>query len=543
MFAWKNEMPNLSDLKMYGRFALGLRSFLRQKLSLEEAKEMVRRRMADREENFLRFIERGIFGYSHSPYRPLLKLAGCELEDIRKMVRANGLEATLRALRDSGVYIKFEEFKGREPIVRQGRVFEVQAHDFDNPYLSRFYQARTGGTTGAGTRVEIDLEHLAERAAQNILAYDAYGILDAPMAIWHGILPDSSAITTILHRAHIGKVPEKWFSPIMRQDQKPALKYRLATRSIVATGRLLGVPIPLPEPVPLDQAGIVARWAAEAVKAHGRCSISTSGSMALRVCIAAVEEGLNLTGTIFSGGGEPPTAAKQRQIARAGARTFPSYSLTELGPVARSCARPMDVNDQHLLKDAIALIQHAREVPHTEITVDAFHFTTLLPSAPKLMLNVESDDYGIVETRSCGCPLESYGYTEHLRDIHSFSKLTSEGVTLVGSEMVRILEEVLPAKFGGSLLDYQLMEEEDEQGFTRLNLLIDPKINIADETAVIQTVLEALGRSSVGADLARAHWSQAKTLRVKRMKPIWTSRGKLMPLHLARRIKDSTRSS
>ena len=86
------------------------------------------------------------------------------------------------------------------------------------------------------------------------------------------------------------------------------------------------------------------------------------------------------------------------------------------------------------------------------------------------------------------------------------------------------------------------MEEEDKQGFTRLSLLISPKIKIADETAVIETVLEALGRSSVAADLARAHWSQAKTLRVKRMEPIWTSRGKLMPLHLAVRADDSTRA-
>ena len=74
-----------------------------------------------------------------------------------------------------------------------------------------------------------------------------------------------------------------------------------------------------------------------------------------------------------------------------------------------------------------------------------------------------------------------------------------------------------------------------KQGFTRLNLLVSPKVQIADDAAVIETVMEALGRSSVAADLARAHWLQAKTLRVKRMEPIWTARGKLMPLHLARR--------
>jgi hypothetical protein len=151
------------------------------------------------------------------------------------------------------------------------------------------------------------------------------------------------------------------------------------------------------------------------------------------------------------------------------------------------------------------------------------------------MLNVETDDYGVIEKRSCGCPMESYGFTEHLRHIRSFRKLTGEGMTLVGSDMVHILEEVLPARFGGSPLDYQLLEEGDDTGFTRLSLVVSPRIEIADERAVIEAVLEALGRSSPAADLARAIWSQARTLTVKRMEPVSTARGKLMPLHLAQR--------
>jgi hypothetical protein len=156
------------------------------------------------------------------------------------------------------------------------------------------------------------------------------------------------------------------------------------------------------------------------------------------------------------------------------------------------------------------------------------------------MLNVESDDYGVIETRSCGCPLETYGFAEHLRHVKSFRKLTGEGVTLVGGEMVHVLEEVLPARFGGSPLDYQLLEEEDEQGFTRLSLVISPKIEIEDEAEVVQTVLEALGRGSDAADQARALWSQAGSLQVKRTEPVWTSRGKLMPLRLARDSRSST---
>jgi hypothetical protein len=533
-------MSILADLKMYGRFAWGLRGFLRHTITLEEAKAIVRQRLAERETNFLRLVEKGIFGYPRSPYLPLLKLAQVELGDIQNMVRARGLEDTLRALREAGVYVTFEEFKGREPMVRDGQVIPVQAQDFDNPYLKHHYYRESGGTTGAGTRVPTDLDHIAAQIPLIMLARDAHGILDVPTAIWRGILPDGSGVCNILRAARFGHVPQKWFSPITSHNSGPSYKYRLATQYIIVMGRLSGVPIPWPEPVGLDQAVVVARWAARTLEAHGNCLIRAHVSLALRVCIAAWEEGLNLTRATFMGGGEPPTPAKVREITRTGARWVPTYFFAEAGPIGLGCVRPTDCNDLHFLKDHLALIQCLRQVASSEITVPAFCFTTLLPTAPKLMLNVESDDYGVIEHRSCGCPLESYGFTEHLRHIHSFCKLTGEGVTLVGSEMVHILEEVLPARFGGSPLDYQLLEEEDEQGFTRLSLLVSPRLEIADETAVVETVMEALGQGSVAADLARAIWGQAGTLRVKRIEPIWTSRGKLMPLHITQRLERST---
>ena len=113
---------------MYGRFAWGLRGFLRHPITLEEAKAIVQRRMAEREENFLRLVRKGIFGYPKSPYLPLLKLAQCEMGDIENMVEAEGLEKTLRALREAGVYVTFEEFKGREPIVRNGQGHSMWKH-------------------------------------------------------------------------------------------------------------------------------------------------------------------------------------------------------------------------------------------------------------------------------------------------------------------------------------------------------------------------------------------------------------------------------
>jgi hypothetical protein len=440
----------LADLKMYGRFAMGLGSFLRTTISLEEAQEIVRRQMAERETNFLHIMERGIYGYSQSPYLPLLRLAGCELGDIQHMVRSKGLESTLCALRKAGIYITFEEFKGRKPIERNGDAIHVQARHFDNPYLKRSYQATTGGTTGAGTRVPLDLDHMADRTPPLMLFREAHGLLHAPMVVWRCILPDESGIGSILRAARYGQVAQKWFTPITNKDVKIRLKNRLATRSIIAIGRFFGTRLPRPEPVSLDKAAVVARWVGQALKAEGKCLIGSPVSMAVRVCLAAREEGLDLTGAAFAGGGEPPTPAKVKEITRTGARWIPDYFFIEAGVIGLGCARPNDGSDMHFIKDALALIKYPRSVPGSQKTVEAFHYTTLLPTAPKLMLNVESDDYGVIEKRSCGCPLESYGFTEHLRDIRSFRKLTGEGVTLVGSEMLHILEEVLPARFGGS---------------------------------------------------------------------------------------------
>ena len=62
------------------------------------------------------------------------------------------MEGTLRTLRTAGVYFTFEEFKGREPVVRGGKTLPVRPRDFDNTYLRSAYYGETGGSTGAGTR-------------------------------------------------------------------------------------------------------------------------------------------------------------------------------------------------------------------------------------------------------------------------------------------------------------------------------------------------------------------------------------------------------
>jgi hypothetical protein len=244
-----------------------------------------------------------------------------------------------------------------------------------------------------------------------------------------------------------------------------------------------------------------------------------------------MEKGLNIQGTRFMVGGEPLTPAKREQIEITGATVTSRYAISEIGRIGCGCLKTGAADDIHLFDDSVALIQHQRQVEHAGSLVDAFVFTSLLPSTPKILFNVENDDCGIIEARTCDCLFGQLGYNRHLHNIRSFSKLTGIGMTIVGTDFVRILEEVLPHQYGGAATDYQLLEEEDNQGQTHLSLIISPSIGTIDEDAVIATVFTELRRSVPGGKLAAGLWSQGKHLQIKRMPPI-SRMGKVMTLHL-----------
>ena len=524
----------LEYLHTFGQLPFALRRFLKRRLTLEDAKHIIRDRMARREESFLRFVEACVYGHRRSPYLPLLKAAGFTLNDLRALAAREGVDGALRTLRDADVYVTFEEFKGRRPIERLGLTIPVTARDFDNPTAGRELRFQTGGSTGAASIVASNLDHIAARAPHRLVTLAAHGLSDAPTAIWRGILPERG-LSLLFFGVLTGNPPRRWFSPFSHRASHSWLKYVLATYYPLALMRLAGERIPRPEYVGDDQAIVVARWAADTVKAEGRCLIRTGVSRAVRLSLAAQAASLDLTGVTITGGGEPPTPAKVSEIRRSGARFIPNYGMTEAGQPGSGCVNPIDGSDVHLFKDTIALFTHPYHVADFGITVPAFNITTLLPTSPKVMLNVQTDDYGIVEERRCGCELESYGYTTHLREIRSYSKLTGEGVTLVGTEMLQILNERLPARFGGSPLDYQLMEDEDAHGLTRLYLIVSPRVEIGDERVVLEFMLQQLRDSSSAADAARVTWQHAGTIQVRRMEPVWTERGKLLPLHIPRR--------
>jgi hypothetical protein len=252
----------------------------------------------------------------------------------------------------------------------------------------------------------------------------------------------------------------------------------------------------------------------------------------VRVCLAAQQHSVEISGTFFRLGGEPYTEAKANVIAQAGCRAVCHYASSETRWIGFACAAPHALDDVHLLADKLAVIQHHVPVGDRGVTVPAFVFTTVHPSCPLILLNVATDDYGVLEERDCGCPLGALGLRQHLHGIRSYEKLNSEGMTFFGLDLYPVLEEVLPARFGGEPTDYQLVESE-EQGLPRVSILVNPRVGPVKDEAVIAAVLDAL-RTCPDGEMMAQRWREGQTLRVLRRPAYTTAAAKILPLHILR---------
>lgn len=502
-------------------------------MSTSEAEVALRTRLANREEAFLETLRTRVFGNPRSPYRTMFDLAGLALVDVERQLRKEGVEATLGVLRRAEIFVSFEEFKGERPIVRRGREIPTPAGAFDNPSGRGHIAMSTGGTTGRPRRTLLDLEKLEGGLPHHVFLTHLEGGRDIPRIRWWD-LPPSPGMGLALRAAVAREQPAHWLSAVWPGAGVPA-RFLWASRAAMLAARLGGARVAWPRHVPMDRADEIARLAGALLAEHGRVHIRGSVSRMVRVAVAAREQGIDLTGATMMGGAEPPTPAKVAEIRASGAQFTSAYHFAEVGMAGSRCLTSDDPNDQHLMRDHLALIEAPRAVPGFDVEVPAFCFTTLLPTASKLLINVESDDYGTVEERACGCPWGALGFTTHVRDIRSFRKLTGEGVTLIGTDIERILGEVLPRVHGGSAVDYQLVEEEGEYGQTHVTLVVDPSVRLEDDQGPAATFLAEIEAMGTRAGLAHALWQQAGTLRVRRATPHWTARGKMLPLHLSRR--------
>jgi hypothetical protein len=263
--------------------------------------------------------------------------------------------------------------------------------------------------------------------------------------------------------------------------------------------------------------------------------LDTFASPAARLCLAASEAGIDLGGARFQLSGEPLTATLLATIRRSGAEATSLYGSMEAGAITYGCLRPHAPDDGHLMSDSFGLIQPGPSGPARHLPPTALLVTSLRPTAPFILLNASMGDQAELDRRSCGCPFEPIGWTTHLHTIRSFEKLTAGGMTFLDADVIRVLEEALPARFGGGPKDYQLVEEQAADGAPRLCLLVHPAVGPLDPDAVANAFLTMIGGGSGARRVMELQWRQAGALRVERRPPLATASGKILHLHQARR--------
>jgi hypothetical protein len=511
----------LSELAKLARVTRDLPPFLRTPLHVGQAAEIIEERLRSRQERFLRMTQRLIYNNPRSPYLQLLRNAGCEFSELTVMVARNGLEGALAQLAAAGVYLTFDELKGRKEVVRGSRRFSFGEDDFDNPAIAPHIESWSGGSRGPSTSVKMTLPYFGDLAVNTAVALRVHGLSEYDHAIWlQGFTPG-------LIYAKLGSLPLAWFYPV---GPLPA-KFRIASWYMTILSRLVARPIPPPMFVDVGGPDRVARWLANRQRDGRRICLTSYASSAVRIAVVARERGVALDGVCFITLGEAFTEVRQRMIEAAGARALVRYAFSEAGIIGYGCGNGRASDDVHFFSDSYGLIQKSRPLGDPGLAVDAFLFTSLLPSAPKVLLNVESGDYGIIERRSCGCEFGELGLENHISRIRSFEKLSGEGMTFVQTDLLRVLEEVLPARFGGTSADYQALEEEGENGILRLVLLVSPGVGPADEEDIRQTFLRELERTGDQQYMARI-WRRARTVVVRRQWPVATRAGKILPFHL-----------
>jgi hypothetical protein len=522
-------------LKQNYRLAKALPGFLSDPVSPATAETGLRRMLLDREARFLELARDRIYASPTNPYFRLLRAAGCEFSDLEASVRRAGLEATLTELARQGVYLTVEEFKGKVEVRRGREAFRVAAEDFAPPEAPPGFVTRSSGTNNAPVSSIISLERIAVQALEVSVFFSAHGLLDKAHGLYDPILPAGSGLRNLLINAKLGIATERWFArKVPKKNKTGAWYHYLTTQGIVTLAKHYGPGFPRPEFIGITDIGQIVDWIAERRKRGIGCGVKTAASNAIRIAEEAWKRGVSLQDATFVCGGEPFTDAKRDAIVRSGAAATPRYGFISGGSVGNGCGRPAHTDELHVNRHTFAVLTAPEGYPARPNAISPLLFTTLLTSDPWLLLNVENGDYGVLEERDCGCALEQVGLTLHLHHIRSYEKFTSEGMNYFYGDLFDVFEKRLPAEFGGGPGDYQLVEEEDDDGRTRLTLRVHPDIPEVNEAKIIARLREHLSSGSWEKEFQVKVWHAADTFRVRREPPHASARGKILPLHHSR---------
>ena len=512
--------------------------FFQERVTLDRANEQIKRDLDRREERFLELVRCQIFERPNSPYLKLLRLTGCEFSDLQNAVRRFGIEETLVRLAGEGAFLTIEEFKGKKDVIRGRHSFRVFPNSFDNDNGSSGYRTQSSGTSNQPTRSFVSLGLLAIRTPASCLAFAAHGLFSHVHAMYDSILPGSGGINNLLIYSKMGVTTDRWFAqkvPIRSRSER--LYHYFTTQLIVAAASRCGSGFPKPEFLAHEELETIIRWASAQQALQRGCCITTAASNAARIARVARRLGVSLESTKFIVTGEPFTDSKREAIEAVGATGIPRYTYGGSVNIGYGCANPLFTDEVHVNQHLLALCANPRPLGPTSPAINPLLCTTLDPAFPRLLFNVESGDYGLMIRRDCGCALEKAGLSLHLYSIRSFEKFTSEGMNYFYGDLYELFERTFPREFGGGPGDYQLMEEEDETGQTRLTLVVHPEVKDLDEKRIIAVLRAELSKGSRSDRFMTDVWTRAGTFKLRRKIPYASPRGKILPLHISRPIE------
>ena len=526
-----NTLPTFGDIVSGVRLLARLPPILRRPLTSEEAHAILHDHLENRERNFLTLARDGIYGYPRSPYRRLLESAGCAYGDLERLVRQNGLESALYSLYRQGVYLTADEYKGRRSVVRGNMTFRISPADLHNPSLRSDMFGRTSGSRGPGTLVPMEFAAHRNYSADALLEMEARGGRDWLHAIW--LMPGSGALIRVMRYNFCGTRLARWFFLVEPRTEGLHPRYYRSVQALRLAALLAGVRLPRPEFMGLHDPLPITRWMGEVVRAGKTPHLQAYASCVVRICQTALKHGIDLKGARFTMGGEPTTSARLAIVRQVGAEALVRYATADASGLGLGCMAPQVPDEVHFLHDRCAIAQPG-ENSTAELPPDALLLTTVRPKARLILLNVSLGDQAAVSQRRCECPLERLGWTRHLHTIRSFEKLTVGGASFLDTDLIRVLEEALPARFGGGPTDYQLLDEESADGKARVRLLVHPRLGPMDPAQVRQAFLDAIGAGTGVERVMMLVWRDAGLPIIERTEPSATAGGKILHVHLER---------
>ncbi len=465
----------------------------------------------DRNAAFLERIQTLISMPDH-PLATLLRLGGWPFEKLRQNLAEEGLEATLHLLARDGVWVDADEVKGRKPLVRRGTEIPFSPTDLD--YVrGPSVPLGTSGTSGPRTKNPLDISGFELQASYKRTMLAALGVLDLPLVLYYPA-PSAAGIAQLLAFALAGKPPDAWFCHLP-ETQSSAMRWSAWLRVLAAMAGVTGVRLPLPKLAQVERPDRLLAWLHQ--HAPQGAVVTTFAGSALRLQAYADKIRHSLPHLVFILGGEPITARKRALLEERGHRVYPWYGAVDAGRIAIGCLKPETADDMHLLTDRFAAIEWQ----------GGLLLTSLLPSVHKRYLNTDCGDLATLERRPCGCPLGELGLEFHLSDVCSVQKFCLEGITLPADLVHRLADELLPGRCGGAPGDYQLLEEEGEDGWTRLVVRVAPEVKVSADK-VIETVHQVLLEASGGAPALALRIKHSDVVTVRHQRPRFSRGGKLL---------------